>query len=137
MLDEKLSIGMDYNTACEVLKGSIICKKESGNLKWFSAKPEELFCRMHTVIQVTAKDGYVIEILAVPDWEKYKEKGDFNNHEKSCQIWDESTSYIEYLYGSPIKEKEGKKVWKKGRVEIKAKLENGRGSDPDLMFLFS
>lgn len=117
-MEKVLAVGMDYNEAKKLFPD--INETVKAELSWFKTKPGYAMYGMIPEIQVTGKEGKVVEILAEPDWEKYTEKGD----EKAKSLWNDCVNYMVKTYGEPTKEKDDKKIWRMEGLSVKVILEN-------------
>lgn len=122
MMTDSLRIGMDYEKSKSMFD-NIMTEHKSGNLCWFTVKGG--FFGMHGILQVTGKDGMVMEIFATPDWEAYAADGISHDRASASDIWKKCTGFAEDKFGKPVKEREEKKIWISDEVEIKIKLEKG------------
>lgn len=118
-----IKIGMVYDSAKSLLSGNIIKEECMKELSWFTATLDEKVYGMFPIVQVTAKNGKVMEILLFPNWEKYGKK---KEREETEIIFKECIKEIESIFGKPYKDKTDKKAWvidADAAVDMKIKIE--------------
>lgn len=122
MVSKKLYIGMDYEDAKNVFHKN----REDvsmAELEYFTVSPQVKAYGIYPVIQVTGKNGKVVEILAMPDWNIY---GSHKNESDIMPIWENCVSFAISEYGEPYKSKGKKKNWMlPDGSELKIKIEKG------------
>lgn len=108
----KIKIGMDYGEAKVILKDYITNDLQSGGLHWFIAPIQEKMYGIYPILQVAARDGKVVEISILPNWDVYEKEGmKVQGREDALTIYHDCIAYMDRHYGQPVKARKFKKAW--------------------------
>lgn len=111
---------MDYRDAKDKFGDSITSEMASADMKWFTASSGSDIWGILPIIQVTAKNDKVVEILARADFERHGIS--VANRNAAEALWSRCVSMATESMGGANKIRPFKYVWYNSGCEIKIKL---------------
>ena len=127
-----MEIGMDYGKAMDLFGNVTKKHNDHGGISWFKAVPKEKEWGIYPILQVTGRDGKIIEILASADWDFYG-KSCPHDKNKAESIMRKCVFHAESEYGTPTKSEYGKRIWDmEDGTRIKIKLVKSIGYDVNI-----